>query len=120
VSADIPAMQRFAGARRRRAATREGKSGADPTPSPPVLPSPTARGPIRPFFAGGWPAARYDFRTGATRLDVFPARVWERLLGAAWRDLAAGHGTATSYAEPEGDELLRRELADRLGLDVRR
>ncbi|HET7472278.1 MAG TPA: PLP-dependent aminotransferase family protein [Candidatus Limnocylindrales bacterium] len=111
MSADIPAMQRFAGTRRRRAATPEGASGADPTPSPPVLPPPTARGPIRPFFAGGWPAARYDFRTGATRLDVFPARVWERLLGAAWRDLAAGRGTATSYAEPEGDELLRRELA---------
>jgi GntR family transcriptional regulator/MocR family aminotransferase len=110
VSADIPAMQRFAGRARRRPGGPDGRP-AEAGPPSPALPSSTARGPDRPFFTGGWPPARYDFRTGATRLDVFPARIWERLLGAAWRDLAAGQTAATSYAEPEGDPMLRRELA---------
>ena len=32
---------------------------------------------------------RFDFRTGSTRLDLFPSAVWERLLPRAWRDLAS-------------------------------
>jgi GntR family transcriptional regulator/MocR family aminotransferase len=127
VSSDIPAMQRFAGTRRRPGSAGPPAGGATlPPPShatghlpadPParVLPTTTAQGPVRPFFERGWPAVHYDFRTGATRLDVFPSRIWERCLQAAWRDLAAGRGTATSYLEPEGDALLRRELTAYLG-----
>jgi GntR family transcriptional regulator / MocR family aminotransferase len=105
-------MQRFAGARRRDSRTGSG------------LPSATARVPAEPFFARGWPAVRYDFRTGSTRLDVFPARIWERMLQAAWRDLAGLAGvaqpgtsesSATGYTEPAGDPRLRHELAAYLG-----
>ncbi len=103
VAPDLPVMQRVAGVRR-----RAGAAG-------PALPSSTARGPDRPFFDHGWPAARYDFRTGSTRLDVFPVRIWERLLQSAWRDLASGSGGATDYTRPEGDERLRRELTAYLG-----
>ena len=57
--------------------------------------------PDRPFFEHGWPPVRYDFRTGSTRLDVFPVRTWERMLQAAWRDLASGGGRgATDYTQP--------------------
>ena len=104
VAPDLPIVPSVAGAPRRAA------------PAGPVLPAATAPGPDRPFFAEGWPAVRYDFRTGSTRLDVFPVRVWERLLQAAWRDLAAtSDGSATSYTRPAGDDRLRHELAAYLG-----
>jgi GntR family transcriptional regulator/MocR family aminotransferase len=104
VAPDLPAMQRVAGVRRRLVSAA------------PALPSSTASGPDRPFFEHGWPAVRYDFRTGSTRLDVFPVRVWERMLQAAWRDLASdGSRGVTDYARPEGDDRLRHELAAYLG-----
>ena len=125
VAPDIPAMQRVATARR---------AGGDAVAA---LPTMTRDGPDRPFFAEGWPPARFDFRTGSTRLDVFPTRVWERLLQAAWRDLssdpattagaagsapapsAAGDGWPvgglTGYGQPAGDHRLRTELAGYLG-----
>ncbi len=104
VAPDLPLVQRTAGTR-----PRSEPSGA-------VLPSSTGTGPERPFFERGWPAVRFDFRTGSTRLDVFPVRIWERLLQAAWRDLATTNdGGATGYTRPEGDERLRRELAAYLG-----
>ena len=98
-------MQRVAGPRRR----------ATGPSAPGSLPTVTSIGPTRPFFDGRWPAVRYDFRTGSTRLDLFPVRVWERLLRAAWRDLASDGGSATDYTRPEGDPRLRRELASYLG-----
>jgi GntR family transcriptional regulator/MocR family aminotransferase len=104
VSLEIPAMQRFAGARRRP------PDGDAARPSRAVLPSLPARGPRRPFFDHTWPAVRYDFRTGTTSLDLFPSRTWERLLQAAWRDLSATD-TPTTYRDPEGDPLLRAEIA---------
>jgi GntR family transcriptional regulator/MocR family aminotransferase len=104
VAPDLPAMQRVAGVRRR------------PGSAVPTLPASTANGPDRPFFERGWPPVRYDFRTGSTRLDVFPSRTWERMLQAAWRDLASGAGRGvTDYTRPEGDDRLRRELAAYLG-----
>src|SRR6476469_5842711 len=104
VAPDFPAMQPVAGVRRR--------SGA----AAPALPASTASGPDRPFFERGWPAVRYDFRTGSTRLDIFPVRTWERMLQSAWRDLASDGGRgATDYTRPEGDDRLRRKLAAYLG-----
>jgi len=105
VAPDLPIVQRTTGAPRR---------AAEPVAS--VLPTSTATGPDRPFFEHGSPTVRYDFRTGSTRLDVFPVRVWERLLQAAWRDLAStGDGSATGYTRPAGDDRLRHELAAYLG-----
>jgi GntR family transcriptional regulator/MocR family aminotransferase len=103
VASDIPAMQRLGGGRRPAGRT----SG--------ILPGSTAAGPVEPFFARGWPAVRYDFRTGSTRFDLFPARAWERALGAAWRDLATDASPASGYGEPAGDPRLRAELASYLG-----
>ena len=103
VAPDLPIVQPVA-----RRARRSGPPG--------TLPALTATGPLEPFFERGWPAVRYDFRTGSTRLDVFPARVWERLLQVAWRELSApGDGAATGYGLPAGDPVLRRELAAYLG-----
>jgi GntR family transcriptional regulator/MocR family aminotransferase len=119
VATDIPAMQLVARTRPRPeapSATGERPGGGQGALVPAILPSSTARGPDRPFFDGGWPRLRYDFRTGSTRLDVFPVRTWERALQAAWRDLASGGDTgATDYAHPAGDDRLRRELAAYLG-----
>ncbi len=116
VSSDIPAMQRFAGGRRERTPGPAGSpADRDSATAARRLPTPTASGPVKPFFGRDWPTVRYDFRTGSTRLDAFPSRIWERCLQAAWRDLAAGAANATSYLEPEGDLLLRRELAAYLG-----
>ena len=104
VAPDLPVVQPVTRPRRR--------SGAPAA----ILPSSTARGPDRAFFDRTWPAARYDFRTGSTRLDVFPVRIWERLLQAAWRDLAsAADASATGYTRPEGDARLREELSAYLG-----
>jgi len=79
------------------------------------LPEPRP-GPSRPFHRGVRSLPRVDFRTGSTRLDLFPSAAWERLLPRAWRDLATDAGPATSYRYPEGDPRLRAELAAYLGL----
>jgi len=108
VAPDIPTLRGGPGAR---AGVRSGPRGAIP-----ALPSSTAKGPDRPFFERGWPAVRYDFRTGSTALDLFPIRAWERTLRAAWRDLTSGPGRGlTDYTRPEGDDRLRAELAAYLG-----
>ncbi|HEY6571480.1 MAG TPA: PLP-dependent aminotransferase family protein [Candidatus Limnocylindrales bacterium] len=83
---------------------------------PATLPSIWPTGPRRPFFAGARREPRYDFRTGATRLDLFPVALWERLLPRAWRDLVSDPASATTYRYPEGDPRLRVELAAYLGL----
>lgn len=70
----------------------------------------------RPFFGTARSEPRYDFRTGATSLDLFPSAAWERVLPRAWRDLASDPGPATSYRYPEGDPRLRAELASYLGM----
>jgi GntR family transcriptional regulator/MocR family aminotransferase len=104
VAPDLPGVQPVARPRRK----------SDPNAQ--ILPSQTAAGPDRPFPERDGRDARYDFRTGSTRLDVFPVRIWERLLQAAWRDLAAtADGSATDYTRPAGDDRLRRELAAYLG-----
>jgi GntR family transcriptional regulator/MocR family aminotransferase len=92
--------------------------GLRPRPTPVGggrLPDPRP-GPARPFHRGVRTAPRFDFRTGATRLDLFPSAAWERLLPRAWRDLVSDPGPATSYRHPEGDPRLRAELAAYLGL----
>lgn len=81
-----------------------------------VLPPLWPTGPRRPFFGGARRDPRFDFRTGATRLDLFPLAVWERLLPRAWRDLVSDPAAATTYRYPEGDPRLRAELAAYLGL----
>ena len=81
-----------------------------------ALPPIWSTGPRRPFFGGARREPRYDFRTGATRLDLFPVALWERLLPRAWRDLVSDPASATTYRYPEGDPRLRAELAAYLGL----
>ena len=81
-----------------------------------ALPAIWPTGPRRPFFGGARREPRYDFRTGATRLDLFPVALWERLLPRAWRDLVSDPASATTYRYPEGDPRLRAELAAYLGL----
>lgn len=111
VAPDLPIVPRASGARP--AGTPRERAAGVPGDA---LPSMTAIGPQRPFFDHGWSPVRYDFRTGSTRLDVFPVRVWERLLQAAWRDLASsGDAGATGYDRPAGDQRLRHELAAYLG-----
>jgi GntR family transcriptional regulator/MocR family aminotransferase len=83
---------------------------------PATLPAVWPTGPRRPFFGGARGEPRYDFRTGATRLDLFPVALWERLLPRAWRDLVSDPASATTYRYPEGDPRLRAELAAYLGL----
>jgi GntR family transcriptional regulator / MocR family aminotransferase len=87
-----------------------------PAPRRPIA---TRPGPRRPFFepqASEWPPVEIDFRTGSTRLDLFPHRAWERCLRAAWRELAAEPaGIATTYLHPSGDPRLREALAEYLG-----
>ncbi|MEO5941585.1 MAG: aminotransferase class I/II-fold pyridoxal phosphate-dependent enzyme, partial [Candidatus Limnocylindrales bacterium] len=103
VAPDLPVVRRATGARLAR------------TPGD-ALPTLTAIGPDRPFFDRCWSPVRYDFRAGSTRLDVFPVRVWGRLLQAAWRDLSSsGEVGATGYGQPAGDVRLRHELAAYLG-----
>ena len=81
-----------------------------------TLPPIWSTGPRRPFFGGSRGEPRYDFRTGATRLDLFPVALWERLLPRAWRDLVSDPASATTYRYPEGDPRLRAELAAYLGM----
>jgi GntR family transcriptional regulator/MocR family aminotransferase len=101
VALDLPTAPRLQ--------SRRGPDGSRVT-----LPSSTAVGPGRPFFEGIWPTVRFDFRTGSTRLDLFPVRTWERLLQTAWRDLAS-EGGGTGYTEPAGDRRLRQEVSGYLG-----
>jgi GntR family transcriptional regulator/MocR family aminotransferase len=92
--------------------------GLRPRPTPTGggrLPVPRP-GPARPFHRGVRTTPRFDFRTSATSLDLFPSAAWERLLPRAWRDLASDPGPATSYRYPEGDPRLRAELAAYVGL----
>jgi GntR family transcriptional regulator / MocR family aminotransferase len=81
-----------------------------------TLPAVWSTGPRRPFFGGSRSEPRYDFRTGSTRLDLFPVALWERLLPRAWRDLVSDPASATTYRYPEGDPRLRAELAAYLGM----
>jgi GntR family transcriptional regulator / MocR family aminotransferase len=102
---------------------RVATAGPRPAPrarlAPPGLPTTTRPGPRRPFFeprATEWPPVEIDFRTGSTRLDLFPHRAWERCLRAAWRELSAEpQGIATTYLHPAGDPRLREAVAEYLG-----
>ena len=94
------------------------RRGLRTIPAPASRPSRRSGRPVRaaPFFGGARREPRYDFRTGATRLDLFPVALWERLLPRAWRDLVSDPASATTYRYPEGDPRLRAELAAYLGL----
>jgi GntR family transcriptional regulator/MocR family aminotransferase len=48
-----------------------------------------------------------DFRPGVPDLSLFPARLWQRIAGEAWRQMTP---LDLSYSQPEGRAELRREI----------
>jgi GntR family transcriptional regulator/MocR family aminotransferase len=69
-----------------------------------------------PFSPGVEATIRHDFRPGSGGFDLFPARVWERCLRDAWRDLVSlSAGKDLGYPDPHGDRSLREAIRDYLG-----
>lgn len=93
------------------------------------LPDPRSAAPLRPLDAdsfegsvhghatvkagtGSAVEARIDLRPGATALDLFPQRVWERVVREAWHELTPSDGRGPADAPgAAGDPRLRAALA---------
>jgi GntR family transcriptional regulator / MocR family aminotransferase len=64
-----------------------------------------------PFSADAEGTISHDFRPGLAGFDLFPARVWERCLRDAWRELVSqSGGIDLGYPDPRGDSSLREVL----------